>query len=192
VKVIGITGGIGSGKSVVSKLLEINGIPVYNSDVQAKILNDTSPIIREKLSAQFGKDLYSEGRLNRQRLSEIIFNNPENLAFVNAVIHPEVRNHFLLWKEKTNKSMVGIESAILFESGFDDLADVSVNVSAPEEIRIQRVQKRDNLSRPAILQRISNQFSDTERNRLATFTIVNDDRQAIIPQIEKRILLLKN
>jgi dephospho-CoA kinase len=191
-KVLGITGGIGSGKSVVAKLLEVMEIPVYNTDIAAKKLSDFSPTIREKLSGRFGAALYREGILDRKMLASLIFNHPEQLAFVNSVIHPAVEQDFLEWKEsRQDRKMVGIESAILFESGLNQAVDFSINVSAPLETRIRRIEKRDHLSRESILNRIHNQLPEEERNRLANYTIINDDRQALIPQIENMLKIVK-
>jgi dephospho-CoA kinase len=184
-KVIGITGGIGSGKSIVSQLLEINGIPVYNTDIASKKLSNTSPAIREKLTGKFGAELYEYGILNRKMLASLIFNDSEARDFVNSVIHPAVQNDFLEWKEEhRDKPFAGIESAILFQSKLKDLIDITINVSAPLELQIQRVQKRDNLNKEDILNRIHTQMSDEERSRLANYTVVNDDRQALLPQVE--------
>jgi dephospho-CoA kinase len=191
--VLGITGGIGSGKSIVAKGLEVMGIPVYNTDIAAKKISDTSPEVREKLSARFGTALYQDGILDRKRLASFIFSNPEHLAFVNSVIHPAVEKDFLEWKEEQQeKAWVGIESAILFESRLNQLIDFSMNVSAPLETRIQRIQKRDNLDRESILHRIQNQLPEEERNRLANYTIINDDRQALLPQIENWLKIVKS
>ncbi|GHS96340.1 dephospho-CoA kinase [Bacteroidia bacterium] len=192
-KVLGITGGIGSGKSIVAKVLEVMGIPVYNTDIAAKKISDTSPAVREKLSARFGTALYQNGTLDRKMLASFIFSNPEHLAFANSVIHPAVEKDFLEWKvEHQEKAWVGIESAILFESLLNQLIDISMNVSAPLETRIQRIQKRDNLDRESILNRIKNQLPEEERNRLANYTIINDDRQALLPQIENLLKIVKS
>ena len=116
---IGITGGIGSGKSVVAALLELSGIPVYIADTESKLLTATSPVIREKLVALFGEELYTADSLNKRQLASHIFGNPERLGQVNAIIHPEVNRHFLAWVERLNTPVCAIESAILFESGFN-------------------------------------------------------------------------
>jgi dephospho-CoA kinase len=192
-KVIGITGGIGSGKSVVSKLLEVNGIPVYNTDIRGMILSNVSFDIREKLSERFGPEIYTEGGLlNRPLLAQKIFGDTEARDFVNAVIHPVVAEDFVEWKdEQSPAEWVGIESAILFESGFDRLTDSTVNISAPVEVRIRRVQQRDRLDREAVLRRIDSQWPDEEKCRRADFVLYNDDRQALIPQIEKLYFINK-
>lgn len=187
-KIIGLTGGIGSGKSVVAKILESRGIPVYDTDKEAKRITSGSPVVRKALSDQFGNDLYPNGLLDTARLSALIFNNEENLRYVNSVIHPEVRNDFLLWQKHHQAiPFVAVESAILFESGFDKTVDIIINVSAPLETRIERIEKRNQLSREAILNRIQNQLSDEEREKKSNYTLVNDNSQALLPQIENML-----
>ena len=189
-KIIGITGGMGSGKSVISKLLSIRGIPVYDTDSAAKRLNDTSALIRKKLSEKLGDELYAEGRLNRPLLASFIFQNPENLQFVNSVVHPEVNTDFLEWKSQQTAEIIAIESALLFESKLNRMVDVTVNVSAPMEIKIERIEKRNQWGREEIIARINNQISDDERNRLADFTIINDNRHSLLLQIEKLLKMI--
>ena len=193
-KVLGITGGIGSGKSVVSKLLEINGIPVYNTDIAAKRMYTVSSFVREQLIDRFGPELYQPyDMLNRSVLASLIFGNPENREFVNALIHPAVEEDFLEWKTgHSDKAMVGIESALLFESCLSYLIDLSINVSAPLEIRIKRTQKRDQLTREAVLNRIQSQMPEEERSARAAYTLINDDRQALVPQIENWLKIVKS
>jgi dephospho-CoA kinase len=194
VKVVGITGGIGSGKSIVSKLLEINGIPVYNTDLAAKRLYNSSFSLRGMLVDRFGPALYApDGRLNRQMLAERLFKSPEHRAFVSAVVHPAVEADFEEWKSRhAGCPLLAVESAILFESGLQKKIDLSLNVSAPLELRIRRTQQRDHLTRTAILARIHNQLSDEERTARANHTIVNDNQQALIPQIEKWLESIKS
>ncbi|MDR0540789.1 MAG: dephospho-CoA kinase [Dysgonamonadaceae bacterium] len=193
-KVVGITGGIGSGKSIVSKLLAIHGIPVYNTDMAAKIICDVSKTVREKLSARFGPELYKPyGVLNRQMLASLIFSDPENRDFVNSVVHPAVEADFLEWKDtQQDKAWTGVESAILFESGLKRRIDAGINVSAPLEIRIRRTQKRDHLDREAVLSRIRSQMTDEKRNALADYIFINDDRQALLPQVENWMKIIKS
>ena len=191
--VIGLTGGIGSGKSTVSRLFEIMGIPVYIADTESKRLAESSPVIREKLSKKFGKDLFEGGKLNKTLLASLIFENEENRLFVNSVIHPEVLIDFDQWKsQQTNSPAVIIETAILFEIGLHKTVDISVTVAAPEELRIRRVELRDGLSRESIISRIRSQFPEEEKIRRSDYVIYNDDRQALIPQIEKLELRVKS
>ena len=192
-RIAGITGGIGSGKSVVSKLLKINGIPIYNTDIAASRIHDISQTVREKLSDRFGPELYQPyGILNRTMLASLIFNHPENLDFVNSIVHPAVEADFLEWKtEQEGEDLIGIESALLFQSRLNRLIDTSIHVSAPLETRIRRVQKRDNWDREAVLSRVRHQMTDEERDVLADYTFVNDDRQALLPQVENWIKMMK-
>lgn len=160
---IGITGGIGSGKSVVASLLALSGVPVYIADEESKWLTNNSPVIREKLTALFGPEIYTSEGLNKKLLASHIFNNPEQLQQVNQIIHPEVNRHFSAWVERQTSSLCAIESAILFESGFYKVVDVSLMVYAPKELRIERVLGRDSASREEIERRINSQMSDEEK-----------------------------
>ena len=131
---IGITGGIGSGKSVVASLLALSGVPVYIADEESKWLTNNSPVIREKLTALFGPEIYTNEGLNKKLLASHIFNNPEQLQQVNQIIHPEVNRHFSAWVERQTSPLCAIESAILFESGFYKVVDISLMVYAPREL----------------------------------------------------------
>ena len=182
--VLGITGGIGSGKSVVAQCLHLMGIPVYNCDNEAKRLNNSHPSIRKGLIQLIGEDIYTlEGVLNKEKLTNYLFDSPLHAAKVNAIIHPCVKDDFIQWKERQHTPWVAIESAILYESGFAPLADKVVTVYAPEEIRIRRAVRRDQSSPKAIRQRIAQQISDDEKRKMADYTIYNDDIQPILPQI---------
>ncbi|MCD7848894.1 MAG: dephospho-CoA kinase [Parabacteroides sp.] len=180
---IGITGGIGSGKSVIASLLELSGVPVYIADTESKRLTETSPVIREKLTALFGETLYKAERLDKKLLASLIFGNPERLKQVNAIIHPEVNRNFQAWAEKQNTPLCAIESAILFESGFNRAVDVSLMVYAPMEVRIRRVLERDAVSREEVVRRISSQLPDEVKKEKSDYVIFNDDRQALLPQV---------
>jgi len=185
-KVIGLTGGIGSGKSVVSRLLNAMGIPVYIADTESKRLTESSPIIREKLTQKFGTDLYAEGKLNKALLASLIFENEDNRNYVNSVIHPEVLTDFEKWKiQQISFPLVAIEAAILFESGFADSVDVRVTVAAPEDLRIRRVESREGWSHASVIARMKSQLPEEEKIRRSDYVIYNDDKQALIPQTEK-------
>ena len=181
---IGITGGIGSGKSVVASLLSVYNIPVYIADNESKKLTDTSEVIKGKLVSLFGNDIYNNNGLDRKLLAKHIFGNKEMLAKVNSIIHPEVNKHFNCWAESQKTKACAIESAILFESGFDKTVDVKLMVYAPKDIRIQRAIMRDGASREEIERRINSQMADEEKSKLADFTIINDGFSALIPQME--------
>lgn len=180
---IGITGGIGSGKSVVATLLALSGIPVYIADEESKRLTATSPVIRAKLIALLGKEVYTAHGLNKQHLAACIFHDPDCLEKVNAIIHPKVNRHFQAWAERQHTPYCAIESAILFESGFDRTVDVRLMVYAPLELRIERAVRRDGFSRTEILRRIESQMADELKKDRSDYVIYNDDRQALIPQV---------
>lgn len=190
-KVVGLTGGIGSGKSTVSRLLSIMGIPVYIADTESKRLTESSADIREKLTERFGSGLYSEGKLNKPLLAFLIFENEVNRNYVNSVIHPVVRMDFQRWKtQQAHSPVLVIETAILFETGLIDSVDVSVTVAAPEELRIRRVELREGWPRASIITRIQSQFPEEEKIRASDYVIYNDGLQALIPQVEKLLTCL--
>lgn len=190
---IGITGGIGSGKSVVATLLRLYGIPVYIADEESKRLTNSSPVIRRALVDLVGEAVYdADGKLDKPRLANFIFGQPEHLARVNAIIHPEVNRDFLDWSERQEKAFCAIESAILFESGFDRIVDVKLMVLAPLEIRLERAIARDHALREALERRIKSQMADEEKASRSDYVIHNDGRQALIPQVENFIGWLKN
>lgn len=181
---IGITGGIGSGKSVVSKLLRAMSIPVYLSDDEAKRLTATDETIRKELTALLGDELYQGDVLNKSLLAGYLFASPENAARVNAIIHPVVKQDFRRWcKENASSSILAMESAILIEAGFAPEVDAVVMVYAPKEVRIRRAMKRDGASRKQIEQRIQNQMDDEVKRAKADYTIINDDKTPLIPQV---------
>ena len=188
--IIGITGGIGCGKSYVAGKMQLRGIPVYDSDSRAKLLTATDPFIKKALTELVGPALYCAccGQFNKDVLARFIFGNPDNLAKVNSIIHPRVKDDFRFWMEKQKcKDFCILESAILFESGFDAEADVRVCVDAPLELRISRCIKRDNVTRETVLERISNQMDQAEKCSKADFVIVNDDVRNLEEQIDALI-----
>ena len=190
-KTIGVTGGIGCGKSYVSAKMQLRGIPVYDSDSRAKLLTATDPSIKEALSALVGPTLYCPcgcGVMQKEVLAQFIFGNPDNLAKVNAIIHPRVKEDFRLWADGySSKEFCILESAILFESGFDGEVDYTVCVDAPLALRIKRCVKRDNTTEQAVVARINSQMDQVEKCRLADFVIVNDDVRDLAPQIDELI-----
>ena len=181
---IGITGGLGSGKSVVSLLFTAIGVPVYVADNEGKKLSDTSPVIRKKLKELFGDDIYTDIGLNRKRLASLVFTDEALLEKVNSIIHPVVRKDFNEWANRQDSGYCAIESAILYESGFDNDVDVVIMVYAPVELRLARAMKRDNATEAEIMKRMNRQIPDALKRKQADFVIVNDDVQAVIPQID--------
>lgn len=188
---IGITGGIGSGKSVVSEIFRLHGIPLYNADMEAKKLNDSSSYIREQLIRQFGKDLYMDDRLDRKKLASIIFHDSHQLAIVNSIIHPELAKHFTGWcQQRKNYPMVVLDAALLIEAGFHQFVDKVIMVQAPRELRIARVMQRDRLALNEVEARMNSQLSEEEKIKYADFVICNDNRHSLIRQaaeIMKRV-----
>ena len=189
--VIGVTGGIGCGKSYVSAKMQLCGIPVYDSDSRAKLLTATDPAIKEALTELVGPTLYCPcgcGVMQKEVLSQFIFGKPENMTKVNAIIHPRVREDFKRWTSGLgSKEFCILESAILFESGFESEVDFTVCVDAPLSLRIKRCVKRDNTTEQAVIARINSQMDQEEKCCRADFVIVNDDVQSLEPQIDAMI-----
>lgn len=181
---IGITGGIGSGKSVVSKLFQLMGVPVYIADVESKRLTETDPDIRAALISLLGDEVYQDGKLNRPLLASYIFGNKDNLTMVNGIIHPRIKDDFRRWVQShSSYPIVGIEAAILIEAGFTEDVDQVVLVYAPQEIRLRRAVNRDACAAEQIQQRMRNQMPDEDKMAFAHHIIYNDDKQALIPQL---------
>ena len=190
---IGLTGGIGCGKSYVAKLLNKRGIPVYDSDTEAKQLSNTSKIIRDGLIALTGiEDLYADGVLNRKMLAEFLFASKDNARNVEKIIHPGVKADFALWAESQNTQFCVIESAILIESGFTDTVDCVVVVDAPLDLRINRCIERDSTTKEKVLERISAQMSQEEKYRIADYVIFNDNVSDLDKQIDALLEFLTN
>lgn len=182
---LGITGGIGSGKSVVSELLKLYGIPVYVADIESKRLTETSPAIKDGLIHLFGTDIYTDGKLNKQLLASCIFNDKDKLQLVNSIIHPVVQEDQYRWFESHSDNMiVATEAAILFESGFNSMLDEVIMVYTPLKIRIARVMVRDDISIEKVMERIQNQMADEEKVKLSDFIIDNSGDKSVIEQVE--------
>lgn len=181
---LGITGGIGSGKSTVSEIFSLCNVPVYIADTESKRLVATSPVIKEKLINIYGEELFEGGVLNKALLASHIFNDKAKLEQVNAIIHPEVEKDFKEWViSHAHSPVIAHEAAILFESGFNKLMDKIVMVYTPLEIRLERTMKRDHTTREKVLERIHNQMPDEEKAKLSDFVIVNDGAHSLIEQV---------
>ena len=199
---VGITGGIGSGKSGASELLRIAGIPVYDCDSEARRLMNTSPTLREALTTLAGEDVYASDSqaadaqtgkvLNRRYLADFMFGHPERVNAVNALVHPAVREDFSAWTERQGADIVGIESAILFEAGMREDVDVTVLVFTPRDERIQRAMARDGATEESVRARLASQMPDVEKIPLVDFIIRNAEADAITPQVMELIKELKN
>jgi dephospho-CoA kinase len=182
---IGITGGIGSGKSTVCNVFRILGVPVFEADVIAKQLLDSDENLKNSLIALFGKSIYSDtGKLNRERLASIIFQDKSLLAKVNDLVHPAVREEYGRWlAQKKEFRYVIHEAAILFESGFYKMMDFTILVTAPDDQRIARIMKRDITTEAMIRIRMKNQWPENKKLSLAGLTLENDNKKLMIPQI---------
>lgn len=190
-RIIGLTGGIGSGKSTVASYIASKGIPVYIADDEAKKLMD-SKRISTKIQTIFSENIFTEeGKLDRKKIAEIVFNAPEKLAALNAIVHPEVKKHFTNWlKQHKNASFIIKEVAILFETGGNLACDKIILVTAPEEIRIERAMKRDNVARESIFKRIQNQLPEEEKIQKSDFVVYNIALENTFKEIDQILKIL--
>lgn len=181
---VGITGGIGSGKSLVCSVLEILGVPVYYADQEAKRLMNTDQALQKSIKVLLGEQAFRDGELNRKMVGEKVFGNPELLRKLNHLVHPVVGDDFQTWSRKWNKHPYVVEeAAVLFESGADRRLDMSVLVYAPTELRIKRAMVRDGATRTEVEQRMKQQMGEDEKKRLADRIILNDEMSLLLPQI---------
>ena len=184
-KKIGITGGIGSGKTTVCEIFKLLGVPVFHADAEAKNLQNNDLQIRELLVNLFGKHIYSlDGMLDRKKLARLIFNDSIALANVNAIIHPAVRQSFQKWTDNhLDSSYILYEAAILLESGYATDFDRNILVLADEKLRIERVIRRDHISKVLVKQRINNQMPDSQKIKIVDYIIENNNEKLLFPQI---------
>ena len=186
--IIGITGGIGSGKSTLSHLLRAEGYSVYDTDLEARRLQNEHSVMRRKMTDLFGKEIYSEQGLNRPALGKIVFSKPELLTKLNAIVHPLVMDDFNNWViNRLPKKMLFIESAILYESGFNKLVDKVILITADEDVRIERVMKRDGISEEHVRARMSHQLPEEEKINRADFVIHSDDDKPLVDKMRKLV-----
>jgi dephospho-CoA kinase len=191
-KIIGLTGGIGSGKTTIAKHFASLGIPVYIADDEAKKLMDNSEIIA-KLQAVFGNEIIENQKIDRKALAQIVFQNPKKLKILNSIIHPAVKKHFTDWLSTyKNHPIIIKEAAILFESGSYKDCDSIITVTSPLEERVNRVMKRDNASRESILDRINNQWTDEQRISKSDYVIINISVNESLKQAEEILKKLNN
>lgn len=182
---IGITGGIGSGKSTVCDLLRSYGVAVYDSDARAKSLMSSDVELRAKIIAAFGEECYTSEGLNRAYLSSCVFGNEESLQQLNSIVHPAVREDFRAWAEAQSSAYVVLESAILFEAGFENEVDATLAVMAPLQERLRRTMERDGADSESVMRRIEHQLSDEELHRRASRTLVNIRRDYLENDVEQ-------
>lgn len=174
-KIGGLTGGMGSGKTTVAKMFNDLGVPVYIADVEAKRLMHESDEVVKSVKELFGEDAYENGKLNRTLIANAVFGNKEKLEALNTIVHPAVYSDFKKWVSQQETPYVLKEAAIIFENGGEKQLDFTILVTAPKEVRIQRVLNRDNMDRAAVISRMNHQWSDERKKALATFCIENTD-----------------
>jgi len=180
---IGLTGGIGSGKSVVAKIFTTLGIPVFNADEAAKHIMQTSPEMKAKLIEQFGSSIYDASGLQKEKLAAIVFNDPYQLQLLNAIVHPVTIQAAKDWAAKQTSPYVIKEAALIFESAAADGLFKVIGVTAPLSLRIQRVMQRDGVSKEQVEARMQHQILDTIKMRLCDYVIENNNQQMLIPQV---------
>jgi len=182
-KIIGLTGGIGSGKTTVAQMFKDLGVPVYIADIEARKLTNSSKVIKRKLIQLFGSSCYKDGELDRKFVADKVFNDPELLEKLNSIIHPKVAAHFKRWQCKQKGAFCIKETAILFENDGYKQCDLTILVVSPEQERIRRVMARDRISEKEVLVRIKNQWSDEKKRKLANIIIENIDLNSTKNQV---------
>ncbi|HVY76409.1 MAG TPA: dephospho-CoA kinase [Puia sp.] len=182
---IGLTGGIGSGKTTVAHIFEVLGIPVYYADDRAKALMNEDPELKEQISRLLGPSAYIDGELDRRFVAGLVFNDPEKLAGLNSLVHPATARDADRWMEEQTAPYAIKEAALIFEAGLDKEFDYIIGVTAPEPLRIRRVMERDQTTREKVLERIRQQMDEQEKMKRCDFVINNDEVQAVIPQVLK-------
>ena len=183
---VGITGGIGSGKTTVCRVFETLGVPVFYADAEARRLQDEDEEVKAAIKNLFGENIYSSNGLDRKAVAEKVFADALLLKQLNDIVHPATIRAFETWKENySDKKYILKEAAILFETGLNKSLDKIIVVTAPDELKIERIMNRDSVSREQVISRMKNQMSDSEKISLADFVIVNDEKQAVIPQVMK-------
>ncbi|HQW92493.1 MAG TPA: dephospho-CoA kinase [Ferruginibacter sp.] len=193
---IGLTGGIGSGKSTVAKVFEVLGIPVYYADDAAKKLMNEDAALKQKIKLQFGESVYANEHLNKKALADIVFNDPEKLALLNALVHPATLKDVESWMQSQSSPYIIKEAALIFESGAHQNLDYVIGITAPAPLRIQRTMQRDGITREAVVARMDKQMDDTIKMKLCDFVITNDEQEMLLPQVlalhDKLLSLSKN
>ena len=180
---IGLTGGIGSGKSTVAKIFELLQVPVYYADEASRRLYHTDPELMAQIKKHFGEDMYSEGKLNRSKMAEIVFNDPQKLELLNQLVHPPTLRDAQEWIRAQKAPYVIKEAALLFESGSAAGLDYIIGIQAPVAVRLKRVMDRDKTTREEVLSRMNRQIDEDIKMRLCDFIIRNNEQELVIPQV---------
>ncbi|HLY69350.1 MAG TPA: dephospho-CoA kinase [Puia sp.] len=180
---VGLTGGIGSGKSTVAKIFEVLGIPVYYADDEAKSIMNDDDELKQQIINHFGAHSYVNNRLNSKYIAEAVFNNKENLSLLNSMVHPATIRNAENWMKNQRSAYAIKEAALIFESGSEKLLDYVIGVSAPENLRTERTMNRDNISEEDVKDRIKNQMKEEKKMSLCNFVVTNDEQQPLLPQV---------
>lgn len=180
---VGITGGIGSGKSTVTRIFEVLGIPVYDADRVAKQLMESDPVLRQGLMDAFGASIFVDGKLQRAQLASMVFGDEGQLNRLNQLVHPVTLAHAAQWMKRQDAPYVVKEAALIFESGAQADLDLVIGVYAPQALRIQRVMKRDGVTRESVLARMSKQLDESVKMKLCDVVIHNDEQSSLIEQV---------
>lgn len=180
---IGLTGGIGSGKSTVARIFELLGIPVYYADAASKNLYNTDPELMASIKKHFGEDLYEHGVINKSSLAALVFSDPRKLELLNSLVHPPTIRAAEQWMKKQTAPYAVKEAALIFESGSASGLDYVIGVQAPMALRVKRVMDRDHVSREDVYSRINRQMDENIKMKLCDYIIVNDEQQLLIPQV---------
>lgn len=180
---IGLTGGIGSGKSTVAKVFETLGVPVYYADDAAKRIMNEDEELKKQLKQQFGETVYTEGKLNRKALAEIVFTDPAKLNRLNAITHPATIADAERWMQKQTTPYAIKEAALIFESGAQKFLDYVIGVTAPAPLRIQRTMHRDGITKEEVMARMDKQMDESIKMRLCDFVLTNDEQEMLLPQV---------
>lgn len=192
---VGLTGGIGSGKSTAAQIFEILGIPVYYADTEAKRLMDTDEDLKAGIIKLFGTKAYPDDRLDRKYISSIVFSGPEKLESLNAIVHPAIKKDAESWMLSQTTPYAIHEAALIFEANVNERLDYVIGVSSPEELRIQRVMNRDAVSRDEVMSRMNRQMDETIKMSKCDHLLINDEHQLLVPQVlelHKKMIDLSN
>ena len=180
---VGLTGGIGSGKSTVAQIFEVFGIPVYYADIEAKKLMNENKELKQAIIENFGKEAYANEILNRKYISSIVFSDPKKLEFLNSIVHPATMKDGENWMDRQTTPYAIHEAALIFEANVFDRLDYVIGVSSPAELRIKRAMERDNVTREEIVKRMTKQLDEEIKMSKCDFLIINDEQQLLIPQV---------
>lgn len=180
---VGLTGGIGSGKSTIARVFEVLGVPVYYADSAGRMLVDNDPGIRTEIIKHFGKESYKDGRLDRQYISTIVFGDEKKRELLNEITHPVIISDAAKWMKKQNAAYIIKEAALIFESGSEKDLDYVIGVKSPRGLRIKRVMERDSTSKAEVIKKMESQMDEDVKMKKCDFLLINDEQQLLVPQV---------